>query len=88
VTCYPNPFNPGTTVSFALARSGPVAVRVFDARGRLVRALLDGQSRSAGRHEIAWDGRDAAGQACASGVYLVRVDAGGQPQTGRMLLVR
>ena len=38
----PNPFNPRTRLSFTLDRSGEVALRVFDLRGRRVRTILDG----------------------------------------------
>lgn len=84
---YPNPFNPSTTVRFELAKAAPVRLDLFDARGRLVKSLARGD-RAAGRHEVAWDGRDAAGRACAAGVYLARLEAAGQITTARLLLVR
>ena len=84
---YPNPFNPQTTVRFELAAAGPVALRIYDARGRLVRDLLIAE-RPAGLHESAWDGRDAAGRMCAAGIYLARLQSGNEVRTGRMLLVR
>ncbi len=87
LSVYPNPFNPATTVRFDLPVAGHVTLRVFDARGRLVRDLLRAQ-RPAGRHEAAWDGRDETGRACAAGVYLVRLASGDDVRVGRMLLVR
>jgi hypothetical protein len=78
---------PLPTLRFELGSSGPVDLAVFDARGRLVRRLLTAP-RAAGRHEVSWDGRDAAGRDCAAGVYLLRLDAGEQRQTGRAVLVR
>jgi len=70
---WPNPFNPTTTVGFALPQAGPVRLTIHDARGRLVRVLSD-EISTAGDHRIAWDGRDAAGQPVASGVYLARLE--------------
>lgn len=71
---YPNPFNPTTTLRFALPEPSQVALRVFDIRGRLIRTLAQG-ARPAAQHVARWDGRDDAGLALPSGVYLVRLDA-------------
>lgn len=45
---------------------------VFDASGRLVRTLLEGELL-AGQGSLAWDGRDASGRDVPGGVYFVRV---------------
>jgi hypothetical protein len=67
----PNPFNPATTIELSLVRAGRIRLEVFDARGRLVRMVHDGQL-GAGFHSLPWDGRDDAGRAVASGVYYAR----------------
>lgn len=85
--CYPNPFNPRTTLRYHLPESRAVRLAVFDLSGRLVRVLSDGPE-AAGRHAVAWDGRDAAGREVGSGVYLARLDCGGEVQTVRMGLIR
>ncbi len=87
VRCYPNPFNPRTTVAFDMPAAGRASLRIYDARGRLVRELLRGEL-PAGGHEAPWDGCDQAGRGCAAGLYLARLDAGGRTVTGRMVLVR
>jgi len=56
---YPNPFNPSTTISFSLPRSGTVRLEVYDALGRLVDART--ASLDAGAHRIPWSARGAAG---------------------------
>jgi hypothetical protein len=83
----PNPFNPRTTLSFDLARSSRVRLRVYDAAGRLVRVLAD-RPYAAGRHRVVWDGRDIKGRPAASGVYFPRLDAGGESQAVKVLLVK
>lgn len=84
----PNPFNPVTTLRFALpADAGRVRLRVFDLKGRVVRTLVDGRLPP-GRHEVQWRGRDEDGREMASGVYLYRLEAGGASALGRMTLVR
>jgi flagellar hook assembly protein FlgD len=71
----PNPFVGQTTFEFALPRAGDVKLTAFDAAGRLVRTLALGRQLE-GTHRVAWDGRDDAGRIVASGVYLVRLEAG------------
>ena len=84
---YPNPFNPETTIRYTLPAPGEVELAVYDVTGRRVRTLVR-QRQSAGAYTVTWDGRDARGQAVASGVYLYRLVAGGQVQVRRMVLLR
>ena len=87
LSAQPNPFGARTSVAFALPRAMRVQLAVFDAAGRLVRTLADGMG-SAGRQDVAWDGRDSAGNAVANGVYLVRLTADGQHLDRKLVLVR
>ncbi|MFH1845269.1 MAG: alpha-amylase family glycosyl hydrolase [bacterium] len=84
---YPNPFNPSTTLAFELAAAGHVQVTVYNALGRQVNILVD-DFRETGRHEVVWDGRDAAGRMSAAGVYLYRLESGSLEQTRSMTLVK
>lgn len=83
----PNPFNPRTTIRFGLPQPGAARLAVFDLAGRLIRTLVD-ESLPPGRHEVVWDGRDAAGRDVASGSYLARLVFDGRAETVRMGLVR
>ena len=84
---YPNPFNPQTTVHFALPVAGPVRLSIYDVAGRLVRTLVEA-GMAAGGHEVAWDGRDASGCGVSSGSYFARLSFGGKVETMAMGLVR
>jgi|GEM_PF-601198 len=84
---YPNPFNPTTTIQFALPEDASVTLEVYDATGRLVATLINSQL-SAGRYESIWNGRNDAGSTVASGVYLYRLRAGSFVQTKTMLLMK
>lgn len=84
---FPNPFNPTTSIAFNLERSGPVKLQVFDARGRLVRTLVD-EARQAGPHAVDWDGRDGRGRTAAAGVYLYQLEAGGEKLQRKMTLLK
>ncbi len=73
---HPNPFGrsaaPVTSLSFELSQDARVRLEVFDLAGRRVR-VLEERRLVAGSYEVPWDGRDGAGRAAASGVYLARL---------------
>jgi hypothetical protein len=71
----PNPARGGTRLAFDLAQPGHARLAVYDAAGRLVRVLVDGEA-DAERTEVWWDGKDAGGVPVASGVYMARLEAG------------
>jgi len=71
--CYPNPFNPTTTIEYYLPGTAEVKLAVFDLQGRLVRNLIN-RTHSVGLHNLEWNGRDEAGQLAASGIYFYRLE--------------
>lgn len=83
----PNPFNPSTTLSFALPTASHVQLAIYDVRGQLVKKLLD-EKVSPGVHSLTWDGRDHTGQPVASGIYMCRIQAGSFTDTKRMVLIK
>lgn len=87
LTAYPNPFNPTTRVVYTVPAAKAVTVRVHDLTGRVVRTLVDG-SRPAGEHAAIWRGRDTRGRAVAAGVYLVRVQAGREAVSRKVVLAK
>ncbi len=84
---HPNPFNPATTIAFSLARDTRVELKVYDARGALVRTLVDG-TRPAGEQSVVWNGRDDADRQVAAGVYIYRLQADGVDVQRKMTLVK
>jgi len=84
----PNPFNPQTTITFAISEAAAVSLRVFDLSGRLVSTLLDNEVVAQGHVEVVWNGRDAAGRLTAAGTYFYRLDVAGDSRTKRMLLMK
>jgi hypothetical protein len=82
----PNPSRgPGTVLAFSTSVPGPVRLSVFDAAGREVRRLLDGE-RSPGHHIETWDGRDAGGSSLPAGIYFVRLASGSIHRTSRVMI--
>ena len=82
LSVYPNPFNARTVTSLKLQVSSYVNLTVYDIAGREVAKLVDGY-RSAGSHQVVFDGTDLS-----SGVYFVKLTAGGIAQTMKLLLVK
>jgi aminopeptidase N len=82
----PNPVRGDTEIAYELGRTGVIALRVFDAQGRLVRTLERGV-RQAGPHRIRWDGTNERGEEVSAGVYFYRL-VGPHGQTERTLVVQ
>jgi hypothetical protein len=85
---WPNPFNPSTELRFSLSAAGPVTLAIHDLAGRCLRRLLDGAERAAGEQGLRWDGRDDAGRALPSGIYLVRLEAAGLSLSRKLTLLK
>jgi len=81
-SAYPNPFNPITTLAFALPEAMKVNLAVYDITGRLIATLVNGW-RDAGTHEVTFDGSKLA-----SGMYVYRLKAGEFISSGKMLLLK
>jgi hypothetical protein len=79
---YPNPFNPGTTISYSIPTASVVTVKVFSLLGQEVATLFSGY-KSAGTYQVPFDA-----SRLSSGVYLYRVEAGKFVETKRMVLMK
>ncbi len=79
---YPNPFNPSTTIRFAIPEQMHVSLGVYDMVGRKVATVVD-EELPPGEYSRAFN---AIG--LASGVYLYRLRAGNCMETRRFTLVK
>ncbi|HIB14258.1 MAG TPA: T9SS type A sorting domain-containing protein, partial [Candidatus Marinimicrobia bacterium] len=79
---YPNPFNPTTTLSFALPIDSEVSLSIYNLQGREVVSLVNG-NMDAGYHSVVWNA-DRFG----SGVYFVKMVAGEFVNTQKLMLVK
>ena len=84
---YPNPFNAGTVIPVTVPHATHTRVEVHGLLGQRVRVLADGPL-GAGTHRLRWNGRDDAGRALGTGVYLVRLRAGAETRAMRVLLLK
>lgn len=83
----PNPFNPLTTLRFALPRSGHVRLTIHDVSGRRIATLANGDF-AAGTFEKSWDGTSDSREGVASGIYFARLSAGDFKETRKMVLLK
>ncbi|HAL56044.1 MAG TPA: hypothetical protein DCP63_06120, partial [Bacteroidetes bacterium] len=86
-TVYPNPFNPCTRLRYEIPTKSQVAVRVFNVRGQLVRALVS-EELPAGVFEKTWDGSDEAGRHVSTGVYIFELTDGARIVRAKGILLR
>jgi hypothetical protein len=88
LTPYPNPSRGETSFSYRIPSADRCSLVIFDASGRIVRTLLNGDATSAADGFVRWDGRDEAGKRAASGVYFVRVEGAGAELQRKLVLMR
>ncbi len=88
IQAVPNPFNPSTTLRFDLPTRATVSLVLYNVSGQRVKTLLPAESLPAGAHTWVWDGRDDAGAAVASGVYVYRLTVGEQALVRKITLLR
>lgn len=79
---FPNPFNPSTTIYYAVKDEGNVNITVFNSLGQEISTLVNDR-KQAGYHYVEWN---AAGY--PSGVYFYRISNGDYVETKRMVLMK
>jgi hypothetical protein len=84
---FPNPFNPETTISYAIKAPGRVELTIYNALGQQVRHLVN-EHQEIGRYSINWDGRNDQGNLVSGGVYLYRIKANDFVKSRKMLFLK
>lgn len=79
---YPNPFNPVTNIQYDLKTAGDVGIRVYDISGRLIQTLVN-ERKTAGRYRVVFDAGNLA-----SGIYMIRMEAGPFLEVKKMTLIK
>jgi hypothetical protein len=87
-TNFPNPFNPATTITYALPQAGPAQLRVYDVLGQQIRILVARADHPAGFFTVTWDGLDSAGGPVGNGLYFYRLEAGEFTQVRKMMMLK
>lgn len=84
---YPNPFNPETHIPFYIPEPGHVRLEIYNAKGQLIRLLLD-EVRESGHHQVLWNGMDDQSVSVGSGVYYYMIYCRDRTITGKAVLVK
>ena len=79
---FPNPFNPGTIISYFIPKGSLVTLKVFDVIGREVKTLVDGY-KNAGSYSV-----DFNASGIASGLYFYRLQAGDYVLIKKMIVLK
>ena len=79
---YPNPFNSTTNITYAVPYNCSMELFIFDIKGRVVKKLVSGYVDQ-GYHKVRWSSHNHA-----SGVYFVKMTAGGHINTQKLMLIK
>ncbi len=80
---YPNPFNPSTKIEYSLPVEGNVSIKIFNILGQEVRALINNELTSAGKHTVTFDANNLP-----TGIYIYRLQAGNYSDVKKMILLK
>jgi hypothetical protein len=78
----PNPFNPSTTIRYAIPKASEVTLKVYDLLGKEIATLVN-EKQPAGEYTVGWNP-----VGLPSGVYFYRLEAEGFAQTKKLLLMK
>ena len=84
---FPNPFNPSTTINYAVKDQGHVKLMIFNIRGQLIRSLVN-EVKFAGAYQATWDGKSDQGITVPSGTYLYILEVNDYKEIRKMTFVK
>ncbi len=89
---YPNPFSPnrtnsGTTIKFDLGSTQKASLNIYNAKGQLVKNLIDFQFLPKGENTIFWNGLDENSKPCPSGIYFYKLETADEILIDKSLII-
>ncbi len=85
---YPNPFNPETTIEFAIQSKGNISLIIYNIKGEEIRQFNNMKIHN-GYGSVIWDGKNNIGKKVPSGVYLCQLKVDNKAvKTEKMLLMK
>jgi hypothetical protein len=79
---FPNPFNPATTIEYAVPHAADVTLTIYNVTGQLVARLVS-QRQKPGCYQVSWEA-----MGLANGLYICALTADGLVKTSRMVLLK
>ena len=86
--CYPNPFNPITTISYNLSKDAHVSLMIYDLKGRQIKQLVYTRQERGLNRSVVWNGLDSQNKPVSGGIYLYRIQIGDYFNTQKMVLLK
>ncbi len=86
--CFPNPFNPETTLRFELTEAARISVQIYDLLGNRITTLSDAAFQP-GEHNLTWSGRDHQNRLVGTGIYFLKISGDrGISRTEKVIFLR
>ena len=79
---FPNPFNPTTTISYALPINEDVHISIYNITGRLIITLIS-EFQTAGYHSVVWDASNFS-----SGIYIIQMSSENLTKSRKIVLIK
>ncbi len=83
----PNPFNPSTSIHFAVSKPAHIQLFVYNIQGQKIKTLVD-RFEKAGVYKVVWDATDENGDLVGSGIYIYQLSTTDFRAQKSMLLLR
>ena len=87
ITNYPNPFNPETTIQYAIAQQEKVVISIYNTKGQLIKTLIN-ETKSPGFYTTVWDGTNSIGQTVSSGIYYYQISTASLHKMKKMIMIK
>jgi len=87
LTCYPSPFKDKTTIEYSIDNKCAVDISVYNMSGQKIKSL-NNKLLQAGKYKTTWNGMDKNGKEVKTGIYIIRLAAGGQTHSCRVMYTK
>ena len=87
ISCYPNPFNPFTIISYSVETEVNAKLNIYNINGQKV-FKNDNLNSKVGLNHYEWNGMDNNGSYLTSGIYFVMIELGEQILMDKVTLLK
>lgn len=87
LSCFPNPFNPSTSINYFLSKESDIRFKIFNVTGQVV-FISDNISAKSGYNNYQWSALDNSGNLLPSGIYIVSMSSNNEFFTKKITLLK